>query len=234
MPSGTRTIPKPLWFMWKYILNIVLIMPVGLSSAQDLIDSRLSDCDINSFPELVKHRVSKKELLDDTLFLSIGFSANCCIEPKPLIEYSNDTLYITKNNVSNEWCACDCCFELDLQLSGFRDTNFVVIVDSREFKSSASPHVKLPDEYRFNRKTPINQGNRDNLKIGLWRTYYENSNKIKSEEYFSEDWEDPIRVWYKTYDQKGKLTSVGIRTSPTGDMIVLEPKMYYRILNSKP
>lgn len=218
--------------MKYFIIYIWSICLFGVSYTQELLEHHLSDCDINSFAELVKNRVSKIKLEDDTLSITLGFSANCCIELDPIIKFKSDTLYVSKNNVSNNFCMCNCCFEMDLKLNGITDTNIVVIVDNEEFKFSNSPNIKLPDEYIFDSKTPINRGNKNNLKIGLWRTYYENSKKIKIEEYFSEEWEDPIRVWFKTYDDKGKLTSIGIRTTPTGNMIILEPTTYYRLLNN--
>lgn len=217
--------------MMKYILYLFILFSSFYCSAQELINSKLSDCEPNAYPELIKQRVSRKELFNDTLLLSIGFKANCCIDPEPKTVFENDTLFIFKNNVSTEWCACDCCFELDFQITGILDTNFTVIVDGIEFIPSVSSRVKLPDEYHFDRDTPVNQGNADNLKIGLWRTYYDNSKKVKTEEYFSEEWDEPIRVWFKTYDKKGNLTSIGIRTTPTSPMLELEPEVYFQILS---
>jgi hypothetical protein len=225
---------ETLWFMMKYILKILFLLNIGLVYSQEVANSRLSDCDASTFPELIRPRIAKREIINDTLYMSIGFAANCCIEPQPKLIKSNDTLYLIKNNISDLWCACNCCFELDLKITGIYDTNFILIVDGIELITHSSNRVKLPDEYIFDKKTPINQGNENNLKIGLWRTYYENSNKIKIEEYFSEEWKEPIRVWYKTYDKTGNLTSVGIRTSPNNSMIELEPNEYYRILKHKP
>jgi len=220
--------------MMKKILKILFLLNIWLAHSQEVANSRLSDCDVSTFLELVRPRIAKREILNDTLFMTIGFKENCCIEPQPQLKKSNDTLYLIKNDISDLWCACDCCFELDLKITGISDTNFILIVDNIEYKTRSSNRVKLPDEYVFDKKTLINQVNENNLKIGLWRTYFENSNKIKIEEYFSEEWKEPIRVWYKTYDKKGNLTSVGIRTGPNNSMLDLEPNEYYRMLKHKP
>lgn len=219
--------------MNKYSISFLFVFLLNFIFSQEIVFSGLSDCDVNVFPAFVRERIVERHIIDDTLNMTIGFKANCCIETNPSALLSNDTLYLSTNNVSSDWCMCDCCFEMDLRISGISDTNFILNVDGKVFLTHLSYRIMLPDEYIFDEQTPINRGNQNNLAIGLWRTFYENSKQIKFEEYYSEEWDEPIRVWYKSYDINGNLTSIGIRTRPNGPMMVLEPLEYFRILNYK-
>lgn len=219
--------------MKKFIPYWLLTMISSWNYAQEVVDVTLSECDRIIPPQLVNQRIISRTIKQDTLFLSLGFSANCCIEPKPTIVYRNDTLFLKRNYYSDYWCGCDCCFNLNLKITAIKDTGFILVMDQMIVKPSTSKLIKLPDDYQFNEKTVINQSDIHNYKIGLWRYYHKNSNQISREEYYSKEWKKPARVWFKDYDKQGNLVSVGIRTNPYGSLFMIEPENYHELLNNR-
>ncbi len=230
-------------------MRLILITYLFLSNcvfSQEIVDYSLSPCDVNSRVELIQPRIISKFIYSDTLFLSIGFRENCTFDLNPAISIVNDTLYlelseprpIELDSLGNEIpemvivTMCDCCFELNLSLTDIKDTNFVLMVNELQFFHHDSRRVKLPDEYIFDKSKPINQGNEDGLKIGLWKAYYEGTNKLHVETYFDEKWDDSIKRWEKVYNRKGELISVCFRTRLNGSMIYVEVKDYYKLLKT--
>lgn len=211
-------------------IGLIMFFSSWVCYSQQLLDAQLSACEKGGFPEFLKSRISKRLVSGDTLVLTIGFSANCCIDPGPKIELKNDTLFINKGNRSHDHCACDCCFELELTILEVRDTNFVVYVDGRLFEYSSHPYIKLPDDYRFDDTSMHNRRGENNLKIGLWRTYYPETNTLIFEEYYSEESLSQEQKWYKKYDETGKLIEVGIQSAEGFTMNVFEPDAYFRLL----
>ncbi|MBL1281548.1 MAG: hypothetical protein COA33_014830 [Fluviicola sp.] len=232
----------------KYIsmrLSFIVFFFVSNSLfSQEIVDYALSPCDINSRVQLIQPRIVTRYLKGDTLFLAIGFRENCGFDLNPGASSKNDTLSLELSqprpavfdSLGNEVyedviiTMCDCCFELELSLIGIKDTNFVLLVNGFEFVHQDKSRIKLPDEYVFDKSKPINQGNKDGLRVGLWRTYFEGTKKVRTETYFDEEWKDPIRRWVKVYNRKGELISVRFRTHPQGIMIDLGVEEYYRIL----
>ncbi len=211
-------------------LTLSMLLPFFISS-QEIIELRLSDCDSQTNLDLLKPRINSKKILNDTLLLSIGYKDNCCIEPKAKLNLNNDTLNIKINNTSDIWCACDCCFELDVKITGIKDTNFILVMNDQVFKTSTNRFYKLPEDYNINRKTPNNQHNEKGDKIGLWVSFHDNSTIIKSEEYFLAENNQVVRVWTKFYDNNGELESVYLRCIPTEPLVYFDAHEYARIIN---
>jgi hypothetical protein len=179
----------------------------------------------------MQQRIVEKTMSDGTLTLSIGFADNCCLVPQPAIRMSNDTLYLSIENSSQYFCTCNCCFELELKITGILDTGFVLMLYGRELKKT-SKYANLPEYYHFDKKTPVNQSDQNNQKIGLWRTYYKHSKKVYNEEYYITDQSGYYEAWSRTFDKKGNLIWVGIRKSAHGPHLSFDAQQYARLLET--
>lgn len=212
----------------KYIVNIVFILICAVSSAQEVVTYKLSECDSDSYVELVRRRIVSKTVKEDTLILKLGFIENCCLSPKPSIKKSNDSLFLSMQNVSELFCACDCCFEMEIKVSNIRDTNFVLMWDKYAVKTQ-SKYPKLPHEYQFDENTPINKLNIDSLKIGLWHEYRESSGRKYEIYYDLNPTERSVALWTRVYDKNGELIEIAVRWGESRDIITFEPQEYSRI-----
>ncbi len=218
------------YFNQCFLHMLLCLLFSDYAAAQDVLSTGLSACDRNMRPELMRSRLISKEMHGDSLLLTIGFAENCSFRPDLRASFQNDTLFLFKKNLSESHAMCDCCFELTIALSGIPDTNFVLMMSGNELRQSRSPYVKLPDEYVAEYKSPLNRVNKDKLRIGLWRTYYENSDQVQIEIYYSETWDVPERMWFKFYDKDGNLKEVGIRLVRHGTVIVYDAEDYSKIL----
>jgi hypothetical protein len=208
----------------------------------------MSDCDNNSFPEYIRNRIVSKELNNDTLKLSIGFTVNCCLSPKPVINHINDTLYIEIENVSKMYCACECCFELNFILKDKFDSALVVvykkketIIKDKEFQDSMTYQVLsysnnkflFPTMEEINSHQISNKLNEFGCRIGLWRI--ENDNLIIADIYYSETATDKqIIEWSVLYDSKGLINEICSYNVNQNTTICADKKEYDKLMNNKP
>ena len=198
-----------------YLRHIALLITALFSialNAQTIIESKLGSCDANAEIELVQSRIVSKEVRGNQLKLAIGFVENCCYSPDFNSTLRNDTLFLTESKTIEKVCTCLCCFELELTFEGIRDTNFVLLVDGKTFQTRPK-YMKLPHEYAFDKKTPLNQTDVNGSKIGLWREKYPNSKKVKYEIYYVPDEDGTYESWIKSFDIKGNLISVLLNQS---------------------
>lgn len=227
MRGRINAVAKPLKSM-KHITNIVFILIYAISSAQDVVSYKLSECDSDSYVELVRRRIVSKTVNEDTLSLKLGFVENCCLNPKPTINKSNDTLFLSMENVSELFCGCACSFEIEVKVSSVSDTNFVLMWGKYAVKTQ-SKYPKLPHEYQFDENTPVNELNKDSLKIGLWYEYRESTGHKHEIYYDLNPSEKSVDLWTRVYDSTGELIQIAIRRGSSGNLIQIEPNEYSRI-----
>ena len=209
----------------KYSLNILFVLISVASNAQGVTSYKLSACDSDSYVDLVRRRIVSKTVKEDTLTLRLGFIENCCLSPKPSIHSSNDTLFLSMENLSTLYCSCDCCFEINIKVSGISDTNFVLMWGKYEIKTN-SKYPKLPHEYQIDENTPVNKLNSDSLKIGLWYVYKESSGRKYEMYYDLNPDEKAIMLWARVYDKNGKLEDITVARGRNGDRITISPHEY--------
>lgn len=210
----------------KYFFNILFVLVNMTSNAQEVVSFNLSDCDSDSFVDLIRRRIVSKKVENDTLNLRIGFNENCCIEPKPVIRKSNDTLFLNIENTSNTYCACDCCYEMELKIANVDDTNFVLIWDGYKVNTQ-SKYPKLPHEYNIDSNTPTNRFNKDNIKVGLWIEQKESGRKYEIY-YYEEPTNKEIVKWVRQYNNDGELQEVTIYFGKSNNTIILSAYEYNR------
>ncbi len=233
----------------KYIVIIISLVYFSFDSiCQELINYSMSDCDNNSFPEYIRNRIVSKELSNDTLKLSIGFTANCCLSPKPVINHFNDTLYIEIENVSKMYCACECCFELNFTIKDKFDSALVVvykkketIIKDKEFQDSMTYQVLSYSKNKFlfptmeeiNRHEIDNKLNEFGCRIGLWRI--EKNNILYADIYYTENATDkPIIEWSVIYDSKGLIKEICSHNEDPNLTICAKKIDYDKLMINKP
>lgn len=215
----------------KYVFNVLGSMLALTSYSQETISYNLSDCDSDSFVDFLRDRIVSKEIVDDSLYLRIGFSDNCCINPVPDVIQSNDTLFLSVKNNSDAHCKCQCCFELEMKIPNIRDTNFVLMWDGLTLKTQ-SKYQKLPHEYLINENTPTNRFNKDNIKVGLWLEQKESGRKY--EIYYEEHPKNMDQIkWIRAYNIGGELIEVTIRSEKNNELNILDAQLYQRFFQNK-
>lgn len=216
----------------RYLANFIFLFFCSFSDAQVLLLShRLSDCNPEDYETLVRKRIVSKTVSNDTLSLRIGFMESCCGELKPEFWQSNDTLYLTMHNLSDIFCPCNCCYEMAMQVSDISDTNFVLMWGDFVLKTE-SKYPKLPHEYEFNDKTPVNQLNAEGLKVGLWRE--ENKNGFRIEIYYGINPRgESLIIWRRVYDKKGKLKQIAVGNGQSEDLFEFEPEFYSKFFEKQ-
>lgn len=210
----------------KQITFILLQFIIVNSIAQNIVDLDVSSCDMDSQPEYIyKNRLISKSIINDTLNLHIGVVQNCDFNPKIGLFMNEDSLIVQIENTSEFWAACECCYELVINATGIKDTNFVLM---REYKvinsdeNNEGKKIKKYAEIKHYRNKFIfptlseimdsvskNRYQNDSLKVGYWSSYYEGTKKLKTKVfYFINSQGESQTNWYAIFDKNQKLTEV--------------------------
>jgi hypothetical protein len=148
---------------------------------------------------------------------------------------------------SEIWCACECCFEMQMKVTGIPDTNFTFVhqiatteltnegykgsIEYQELKKLKNKYI-FPELQEIESKTEFNQTNRDGLKIGVWTRYFEKSKKIHFKIFYDIDQNgNSIVLWEVEYDREGEIIIVCART---GKNIETCTQNYNQIMKNKP
>lgn len=192
--------------------------------AQQVVKTSVSACDHRSDPYFMyQNRLISKEIINDTLNLQIGIVRNCEFFPEIKVEYNSDSLVLDIQNSSELYAACECCFEMNIQLVGIPDTNFTLynVFEATDFNKSdgfiewteirkmryhQSKYV-LPTPEQIKNFAAKNKLNENGLKVGPWEIVGESGRKYKA--FFAIDDSGRSRAkWSIAYDEKGELTEV--------------------------
>lgn len=113
------------------LISFLLIALTGFS--QRIVDFQTSECERDSYPEFIhRNRLIHKKLHNDTLILQVGIVRNCSFSPEIDFNFNEDMLFLKVRNKSNDYAACNCCYELTIRVVGIADTNFTL---GEKFKS---------------------------------------------------------------------------------------------------
>jgi hypothetical protein len=190
-----------------------IVLPLSFQ-AQKVLRHKLSSCDRNSYPEFMKERIISKNVRNDTLMMTLGFSENCCISFRPAISRNGDTLSLFNKPkepdslgfVEEIVCMCDCCFELNLLIYPIRDTNFIFYFDNKPLHTSSEKYRTITPRFTVYNGDTINRINKYGHRQGVWRIYNQGTNALMKEIYFNEDFYEEGRFkWMKIYKSSGTL-----------------------------
>lgn len=208
--------------MFFFLLICILTFD---SIAQTIVSHHFSECDSRTIPTFIKNRIISKEIINDTLHLSIGFTENCCAVLTPKLSWHNDTLRLGIVDSSEEWCACNCCFELNLKVVGIKDTNFILKHRNQVLLAGKNKTI-FPLESEIDTIQCYNQVNQEGKNIGLWIYYFENTTVVRSKVYYSQNGD---LLWRFIYDQAGNLSNVEALTK-NRHLTSIEGKEYYELI----
>ncbi len=233
--------------MKKLLPGLILLFSLN-GFGQEIVGFSMSDCDRQDYPQFTKNRLLSKEYRNDTLLLKLGMVLNCAIDPIPIVQLSEDSLFIAFKDTSTSYAMCDCCFELNFTLTEVPDTNFILFYglnrtsleeDSEDTFYRKIGRVKnqyiFPSYYEIEEAMSTehpNQVNEEGKKVGIW-------NESKSSDTNSPFWVSKYEldennqsklVWRVYFSEApyAKIEEVVVRNSPH-HLTSIEGMTYYKM-----
>lgn len=81
----------------------------------------------------INTRIVSKNYVNDSLFLTIVFKEDCCLDTKPTLTYHDSTLAIQLTSKNQEiTCECICSFEMTFVITGLSDVAFRTTLNGKE------------------------------------------------------------------------------------------------------
>jgi hypothetical protein len=235
-------------------INIFFILFLGLqlnAYSQEIVGKQVVPCNSPADTDYIHpNRFISKTLINDTLELKFGIVRNCDFLPQIDLNLKNDSLLLTIVNGSNFFAACKCYMEINLQVIGIQDTNFLVYYNAESFEFTENgieehtalkemkelPKFIFPTHEELNTIATTNQYYQDSLKIGLWLMDSVNQTiqQIKAFFYINESGESKAK-WYVSYFENGQINEIcaSITDNVGRDMaICVEEEEYLRLMKS--
>lgn len=209
--------------MKHLFISFFLIFSIS-AFTQQIVGINMSSCDHRSDPFFMhQNRLISKEIMNDTLNLQIGIVRNCEFFPEINVKYTSDSLILDIQNSSELYAACECCFEMNIQLTGIPDTNFTLYhvfeaadftkedgfiewTEIRKIRNYKHPFIFPTPEEIANFKA-MNQLNANGLRVGPWEIEGKSNRAYKSYFYINESGESRTK-WFISYDEKGEISEV--------------------------
>ncbi len=165
------------------------------------------DCDNTYDSYRIKNRISNVEKSGDLIKITINFSENCCAEFDPAINFVDNKLYLLPfTKKSDVYCACDCCFSIEYDISGLNDKNFEIYFKDKKVEYSENYYDTISPSFETFQDEIINRTNKYGFMEGKWMSFYDDCsiNSIRvfppSVLYF-----EAYPLWTKLFYQNGKL-----------------------------
>ncbi|WP_289056065.1 hypothetical protein [Carboxylicivirga marina] len=193
----------------KKIVFTLLILFIGISSngqESNLIGFYPSFCDENEDVLRIRDRVSNVFFRNDTLFVSVGFVANCGFESEhlnPGAQLLNDTLYlsfdlepqITDSIIEGEkiiyftslnYVDCDCCFEFMYLLKNIPHDSIPIKLNNKNICYHKEKYKTYPIQFEIHKGDTINFIDKYGFRQGKW-LLYKDSELLLSERIYKND-----------------------------------------------
>ena len=161
----------------------------------ELVDFSHSQCDEIVSDYIIRVRIISKKIESDTFKLSIGFAVSCCMEFNGKAEMKNDTLHVSLERKTEEYCFCTCCYNSEFELIGIKNIDIPIKFHDRVIQYSAEKYETFPPSFNIIKRDTVNYTDKYGLKQGKW-------------------WDTKNR--YKVYF-KNRLVGWG-KISPNGDV----------------
>lgn len=239
----------------KHTSLLLLLFCFSLNGlSQTIVKKHLSSCDKNAIPDYLKNRITDKQLSNDTLYLTVGFTGNCSMSLRPTLTASNDTLFLALTNISDMRAMCDCCYELELTVVDVPNKDFVLVYPHKywffdrntgEEKDSLLNEVLteqpnkfiFPLEEEFNNIKSHNQFTPEGLKTGLWYKYDTTRVRLrkvitlKHAIFFSPPKAGKSEaLWSVHFKDDGTISGVSVYNSYQNSWMEIDGPMYYRLI----
>lgn len=156
--------------MVKFFVLIIFISAAFSTNGQiiQLVDFNQSECDEIFSDHIIRVRIISKKIELDTFKLSIGFAASCCMEFNGKAEMKNDTLHISLESETEEYCFCTCCYNSDFVLIGIKNIDIPIKFNDRVIQYSAEKYEIFPPSFSIKKRDTINYTDKYGLKQGKW------------------------------------------------------------------
>lgn len=202
-------------------LFFFLILTVQLPVSAQVVNSiHLSECDTDTKSEYLHYiRLISKQFSGDTLFLKLGIVQNCDMDPTIDIRENADSLILTIGNNSENFAACNCCFELSVTITGITNQECLLyypfeFVDKYDNPTRKTHKRIYPYTNKYIVPSPAEIASYEGSgmldengnKLGLWETTYEGSKTVQSKTFYVPAENGKTRkLWAIHYDESGKI-----------------------------
>lgn len=211
-------------FMKRSLLIFIFLLFGWITFSQDIVSYEISACGRFSHVEYRhENRLIDKSFVRDTLHLKLGVVRNCHFDPKLSVTCKPDSLLLDLRNTSELFAACQCYYEIRIDIVEIKDTNFNLycLADQIQFSEKGMEElVEIKEIFPFSNKyifpkpseialsEPKNQYNAEGLTIGIWQINTDNQDKIDLA-FYEEDSTGEVYVkWYARLDLEGNIEQV--------------------------
>ncbi len=165
-------------------------------------------CDGTYDPYSLKNRITYKETIGGSTFITVNFSDNCCAAFKPVIQFAENKLALLPyEKYFGQRCSCNCCFSIEYEIAGLEGKQYDVYFEEEKVVLSADYYETVEPSFQLYNGQQINRRTKYGFKEGLWMTFYEDG-KLKSisqypdtvEYYFARE------LWVKRYYPSGSVS----------------------------
>lgn len=199
----------------KYVFGLIVLFCFNSSLIEIQTENKTpvvlhrfipSTCNGDLDPYQLKDRIVSKEIKNDSLYLTVAFAENCCLEIDPLITFDNSVLNIELSKGTQQYvCDCNCCYELTLVLTGLDKTEFLTTLQGDTIELSNEPYPTYPISFELYQGDTINLMNKYGEPQGLWLTFDDSTGQLTKKTFYSGQvlLRDKID-WMEKYDIKGE------------------------------
>ena len=163
-------------------------------------------CDHTFDPYLLKNRITYKETVGTSTFITINFSDNCCGTFKPEVQFSENKLSLLTNYYGAK-CSCNCCFSIEFEISGLAGKQYDVYFNAEKVVLSGDYYETVKPSFQLYNGQQINRMTKYGFREGLWMTFFENG-EIESISQFPDtvEYYDARALWNKWYYPSGSVS----------------------------
>lgn len=210
--------------MKQSLLTFIFLSFGWITFSQDIVSYEISACDRFGQVEYMReNRLIDKSFVEDTLHLKLGVVRNCHFDPKITATFKPDSLLLDLRNTSELFAACQCYYEIRMDIVEIKDTNFNLycLAEHITFSERGMEElIQIKEIFPFRSKyifpklseialsEPKNQFNAEGLTVGIWQIITDNQDKINLA-FYEEDSTGEVYVkWHARLDLDGNIEQI--------------------------
>jgi hypothetical protein len=157
--------------MRVFLISILTLLSIQAFSQKSgiirLIEFNLSSCDEESDPYRLRTRIVRKELTRNYLTLEIATTDTCCISVRPIVNFSDNTIYLDERNMGEE-CECICCYQFVYKLKGKFNNQTKIKFRGKDIEESREKYKTYPIKFDVLNGDTVNLVDKYGLRQGQW------------------------------------------------------------------
>jgi hypothetical protein len=83
-------------------------------------------------------------------------------------EMKNDTLYVSLERKTEDYCFCTCCYQSDFKLTGIKNIDVPIKFYNKVIEYSAEKYQTFPPSFKIVKRDTVNYTDKYGLKQGKW------------------------------------------------------------------